>query len=258
MARNGGQASSNKERLISLTQELFRDTPEKASLFMELLLVVLAEARAPASAVDQQQQFTYRHENKVIHENKLLLEVSEEQASDPQRLKQEVTAVLQQKGTFVQFDMVVRAPKPQAQGAAAPAAAAGAPGTGGNRRLVDVLVQPSSRLAFAYKGKELRDALGVKVKDALTRTGVLLRQQRNATYGKLFQERKRPRWVNGVDISYVNDAGHRVLWNGPWVQLGGGAGNSGGSGSGGGTGTGGGSGSGAGGGAPDVTMGERR
>ncbi|GLC64993.1 hypothetical protein PLESTF_000233900 [Pleodorina starrii] len=97
-----------------------------------------------------------------------------------------------------------------------------APATGGGgrarpeTRLVDVYMMPSSRKSLATLGGELFRRHGIVVRDALTRAGVELRRQRYATYARLREEQKRPRWENGVDVSYVNQAGVRMLYTGPW------------------------------------------
>ncbi|GIL84410.1 hypothetical protein Vretifemale_12960, partial [Volvox reticuliferus] len=86
------------------------------------------------------------------------------------------------------------------------------PQTWAGYRLVDVFIMPGCQKTLASTGGELFRRYGIAVRDALTRAGVELCQQRYAMFACLREEQKRPRWENGVDVSYLNDAGVRVLW----------------------------------------------
>ncbi|GLC33637.1 hypothetical protein PLESTB_000098400 [Pleodorina starrii] len=143
----------------------------------------------------------------VLHPDRLLLEVPVACVADTAKIVEQTLATARP-GARINFDVMPRTPK--------------APATGGGgrarpeTRLVDVYMMPSSRKSLATLGGELFRRHGIVVRDALTRAGVELRRQRYATYARLREEQKRPRWENGVDVSYVNQAGVRMLYTGPW------------------------------------------
>ncbi|GIL49102.1 hypothetical protein Vafri_5570 [Volvox africanus] len=93
------------------------------------------------------------------------------------------------------------------------------PRTRAGYRLVDVYMAPGCRKTLASTGGKLFRRYGIAVRDALTRAGVELRQQRYATFARLREEQKRPRWESGTDVSYLNNAGVRVLWT-DWTGTG--------------------------------------
>ena len=159
----------------------------------------------------------------VMHEDRLLAEV-------PVALVEKTAEIIEdvikntRPGAKYTYDVVPRWPNRGPNGAAAgAAAAAGTSERGRTRRngaetlLVDILISSSSRRSFASLGGELRRRHKIIIKDALTRAGVTLRQQRYPTFARLFEQRRQPRWENGVDITFINDAGNRVRWTEPWV-----------------------------------------
>ncbi|GIL80430.1 hypothetical protein Vretifemale_9640 [Volvox reticuliferus] len=153
---------------------------------------------------------------KRLHEDRLLLEVPEAKVPQAAELIGEALQVTHP-GAKVNYDVIPRRPWQAPSGGTAPNTSptnmlGRQPKTRAGYRLVDVYMAPGCRKTIASTGGELYRRHGIAVRDALTRAGVELRQQRYSTFARLREEQKRPRWENGAEISYLNDAGVRVPW----------------------------------------------